>query len=140
MNFYLYFRFAIENGNKFDYNSIYVSLPIKGGITMKEWKHLSLNQRKVISSGISHNYKLKDIAESIGFDPTAISKEVKRNRDAASVGVNITNCKRTQRWPYVCTGCNKKYTNNCPFTKYKYDAEKAHKKKQISILLILEKE
>ena len=101
---------------------------------MKEWKHLSLDQRKVISSGIAHNYKLKDIAESIGFDPTAISKEVKRNRDATTIGLNITNCKRTQRWPYVCTGCKKKYTNSCPFTKYKYDAEKAQKKADINLV------
>ena len=47
---------------------------------MKDWKHLTFEQRKVISNGISHNYKLKEIAETLGFDPTSISKEVKRNR------------------------------------------------------------
>ena len=47
---------------------------------MKNWKHLSLDQRKVISNGISHNYTIKEIATSLGFDPTSISKEVKRNR------------------------------------------------------------
>lgn len=100
---------------------------------MKEWKHLSLDQRKVISSGISHNYKLKDIAESIGFDPTSISKEVKRNRITTTVGLNITNCKRVNRWPYVCSGCNKRY-NNCPFTKYKYDAQSAQRQAHINLI------
>lgn len=47
---------------------------------MKDWKHLTIKQRKVISNGISHNYKLKKIAEALGFDSTNISKEVKRNR------------------------------------------------------------
>ena len=47
---------------------------------MKKWKHLNFEQRKTITSGIAHNYKLKDIADLIHFDPTSISKEVKRNR------------------------------------------------------------
>ena len=32
---------------------------------MKTWKHLTFEQRKVISNGISHNYKLKEIAETL---------------------------------------------------------------------------
>ena len=49
---------------------------------MKDWKHISFDQRKVINSGIAHGYKLKEIGESLGLDPTSVSKEVKRNRDA----------------------------------------------------------
>lgn len=93
---------------------------------MKDWKHLTLEQRKVIASGISHEYKLKEIGESLLVDPTSISKEVKRNRIESSNGLK-NNCKRTQRWPYVCTGCTKRYSN-CPFTKYRYDAATAQKK------------
>ena len=63
---------------------------------MKNWKHLTFEQRKAISNGISHNYKLKEIAETLGFDPTSISKEVKRNRESTTIGKNITNCKRTR--------------------------------------------
>ena len=100
---------------------------------MKEWKHITLEQRKSISSGISHNYKVKDIAEVLSLDPTSISKEVKRNRDSITVGLNSTSCKRTQRWPYVCDAWNKKY-QNCPFTKYKYVAEKAQKKADINLI------
>lgn len=101
---------------------------------METWKHLTIEHRKVISNGISHNYKLKEIAENLGFDPTSISKEVKRNRDATTIGKNITNCKRTNRWPYVCTGCNKKYNYQCTFTKYKYVAQNAQIKSDIKLI------
>ena len=102
---------------------------------MKDWKHLNLEQRKVISNGISHNYKLKEIAEALGYDPTSISKEVKRNRESITIGTNVTNCKKLNRWPYVCTGCNKKYNNNCCFTKYKYDAKKAQNKADLNLVV-----
>ena len=101
---------------------------------MKPWKHLTFEQRKVISNGISHNYKLKDIADALGFDPTSISKEVKRNREATTIGKNITNCKKITRWPFVCSGCNKKYNNQCVFTKYKYDPKKAQDKADINLV------
>ena len=100
---------------------------------MKEWKHLSLDQRKVIASGIAHNYKAKDIAETLGFDPTSISKEVKRNREVITIGLNKT-CKKVNRWPYVCSGCDKRYNNKCSFTKYKYDAVKAQKKADANLV------
>ena len=99
---------------------------------MKNWKHLTFEQRKTISSGISHEYKLKDIGESLLVDPTSVSKEVKRNRIEVSIGWK-NNCKRTQRWPYVCTGCKNRY-NNCPYTKYKYDASKAQEKANINLI------
>ena len=101
---------------------------------MKTWKHLTFEQRKVISNGISRNYKLKEIGETLGFDPTSISKEVKRNRDTISIGLNVSNCKRTNRWPYVCSGCNKKYNNKCFYTKYKYDAQKAQNKADTNLI------
>ena len=42
---------------------------------MKNWKHLTFEQRKVISSGISHKYKFKNIGESLLVDPTSVSKK-----------------------------------------------------------------
>lgn len=102
---------------------------------MKTWKHLTFEDRKVITNGISKKYKLKDIAESIGFDPTSISKEVKRNRESITIGSNITDCKKVNRWPFVCTGCSKKYNNQCCFTKYKYDARTAHNKAKENLVL-----
>src|SRR5699024_1475653 len=75
----------------------------------------------------------KEIGKSLQVDPTSISKEVKRNRIEISTGLK-NNCKRTQRWPYVCTGCPKKDNSNCPFTKYKYDANKAQQKADINLV------
>ena len=40
---------------------------------MKDWKHINFEQRKVISSGISHNYKVKEIADTLGINHTSIS-------------------------------------------------------------------
>ena len=103
-------------------------------MNLKDWKHLTFEQRKVIANGISHNYKLKDIATALGFDPTSISKEVKRNRESITIGKEISNCKRINRWPYVCGYCPKKYNNQCVFTKYKYDAEKAQTKANTNLV------
>ena len=93
---------------------------------MKNWKHLTFEQRKTISSEISHGYKLKVIGENLIVEPTSISKEVKRNRIKISIGLK-NDCEKTKRWPYVCTGCKEGY-NNCPFAKYKYDASTAQNK------------
>ena len=101
---------------------------------MRDWKHLIFEQRKVISNGISHNYKLKEIAETLGFDPTSISKEGKRNRENIAIGLNTSNYKKITRWPYVCTECNKRYNNQCCFIKYKYDAQKAQNKADINLV------
>ena len=43
---------------------------------MKNWKHINFEQRKTICSCVAHNYKVKDIGELLGLDPTSISKEV----------------------------------------------------------------
>lgn len=100
---------------------------------MKEWKHLTLEQRKTISSGIAHNYKVKVIGENLNVDSTTVSKEVKRNRIEITKGLK-NNCDRCKRWPYVCTGCKKNYTNSCPFTKYKYDPTIAQKKADANLV------
>lgn len=34
----------------------------------------------------------------------------------------------------MCTGCNKRYNNQCYFSKYKYDASKAQKKADINLV------
>ena len=99
---------------------------------MKNWKHLTLEQRKVIASGISHGYELKGIGENLLVDPTSVSKEVKRNRIEVSIGLN-NNCEKTKRWPYVCTGCKNRY-NKCPYAKYKYDASKAQEKADTNLV------
>lgn len=99
----------------------------------KEWKHINFEQRKIISSGIAKNLKLKEIAFHLDIDPTSVSKEVKRNRDAILIGNKISICSKNERWPYVCYGCPQKYTR-CPFTKFKYDAKSAQQKADFNLV------
>lgn len=92
---------------------------------MKKWKHINFEQRKTISSSISHNYKVKDIGDILSLDPTSISKEVKRNRILVdSISTIIKPCKKLNRWPYVCSNCKYRY-RDCCYTKFKYDAKTA---------------
>ena len=94
---------------------------------MKKWKHINYEQRKTISSGISHQLKLKNIAELLDLDPTGISREVKRNRRIVEPIKNLKeNCPKLERWPFVCSNCKKRY-NNCPFNKFIYTASYAQK-------------
>lgn len=100
---------------------------------MKKWKHINFEQRKVIASGLVHHYKVKEIADTLDLDPTSISKEVKRNRDCVSIGDNKSSCKKLLRWPYVCAGCSKRYSN-CHYSKYVYSASSAQSKADINLI------
>ena len=67
--------------------------------------------------------KLKQIADILGMDPTSISKEIKRNRTATNSEIGMI-CDKTQRYPYVCNNCSKKY-KRCGYRKYDYNPIKA---------------
>lgn len=96
-------------------------------LKMKTWKHINYEQRKTISSCISHNYKLVNISKILHLDPTSISKEVKRNRIPIDcLNATSSDCKILKRWPYVCTNCKFRY-KPCPFIKFRYDAKTAQK-------------
>ena len=92
---------------------------------MKNWNHINLEQRKIITSSLSQNRKLVEIADLLDIDPSSISKEIKRNRKLRKKG-SITDkvCVHTQRFPHCCNFCPKKY-NDCPFTQYLYDPRHA---------------
>ena len=99
----------------------------KEELKMKTWKHINYEQRKTISSCISHNYKLVNISKILHLDPTSISKEVKRNRIPIDcLNATSSDCKILKRWPYVCTNCKFRY-KPCPFIKFRYDAKTAQK-------------
>lgn len=85
-----------------------------------------MEQRKTIQSGLAHHYKLCDIASLLELDPTAISKEVKRNRIINHYGTSSNPCPKLNRWPFVCDNCNLKY-HSCGFTMYKYNAKIAQR-------------
>ena len=101
---------------------------------MKTWKHLDIENRKTISSCISHNYKLIDISKILNYDPRGISREVKRNRIPIDLpNVTSSNCPTLKRWPYVCTNCKNRY-KECPFIKFKYDAKIAQRKADANLI------
>lgn len=107
----------------------------KEGLKMKTWKHINLEQRKIISSGIAHNDKLIEIAERIEMDPRSISREVRRNRIPVDYfQTNKPKCPKLDRWPLVCTKCKLRYSNNCNHIKFKYDAKTAQRKADANLI------
>lgn len=92
---------------------------------MKKWNHLNFEQRKIIVSSLAKKFKLNEIADLLDVDPSAISKEIRRNRKLRKKGlVSDKVCVHTQRFPRCCNACLKRY-NDCPFNQYIYDARHA---------------
>ena len=82
--------------------------------------------RKIISSSLSKGKKARQIADDLGLDVSAVSKEIKRNRIVSKEAYrNAIDpiCEKTLRFPYVCNGCNLKYS--CHKKQYKYDVKRA---------------
>lgn len=101
---------------------------------MKTWKHINFDQRKTISSCISHNYKLVNISKILPIDARSISREVKRNRIPIDISTATSStCDKLKRWPYVCTNCKLRY-KECPFVKFRYDAKIAQKKADANLI------
>ena len=101
----------------------------------KTWKHINLEQRKLISSGIAHNDKLIEIAERLDLDPRSISKEVRRNRVPVDYTTEcVVKCPNLNRWPLVCTKCKLRYSRDCYYTKLKYDARAAQRKADANLI------
>lgn len=111
-------------------------------------KHLTLDDRRVILSGIRNNSSKKAIADTIGKDPTTVAKEIrlhriktaacKYTRDCAlfptcrskrSCSADCEHyvpffCKRRDRAPGACNGCER--YRSCHYDKYYYNPEEAH--------------
>ena len=101
---------------------------------MKAWKHMSEDNRKTISSCISHNKKLIEISSIINYDPRAISKEVRRNRKPVDYADQTeSKCPKLNRWPYVCTNCKNRY-QECHFVKLIYDSSTAQRKANANLI------
>lgn len=82
--------------------------------------------RKIIASYLTKGKKAIDIAEDLNIDVSAVSKEIKRNRVLSREAYrNVVDpiCEKTLRFPYVCNGCNLKYS--CHKKQYKYDVKRA---------------
>ena len=101
----------------------------------RTWKHINFEQRKLISSGIAHNDKLIEIAKRLDLDPRSISKEVRRNRVPIDYESEyIVKCPNLNRWPLVCTKCKFRYSRDCSYTKFKYDARTAQRRADANLI------
>lgn len=99
-------------------------------------KHLTLDDRINIQTGITNGKNFKSLGIDLGKDPTTISKEVKRNfvyKDTSVTTKNFSGdiltpeCSILKKPPYVCNSCKYK-RRDCGFTKRFYYAEYSHKK------------
>lgn len=86
--------------------------------------HFKLESRKIISHMLAHDKKCCEIAELLDCDPTAVSKEIKRNRVISKTARTKEKilCKKLDKRPYVCGNCKYKYTT-CTMTQMRYDAK-----------------
>ena len=111
-------------------------------------KHLSLNDRKIIETGIINRSNKVDIARTIGKDPTTIAKEIRKHRvlkkrntfNRNSICIHLSECGRCtikcdkyeepkcnqrDRSPGACNGCPR--ISSCFLDKYFYYAKTANK-------------
>lgn len=110
--------------------------------------HLTLEERRIIQTGIKNNSTKTAIAQTLGKEKSTIGKEIKLHRilthkcplplecaayPKCTFGRNCTmdcpgyqpfHCARRDRSPGACNGCLK--WNYCRFDKYSYIPEKAH--------------
>lgn len=109
--------------------------------------HLTLDERRIILSGITNGSTKVAIAQTIGKDKSTVGKEIKLHRilsHKSSLPLECINykkckfgricslecqdyfpfkCKRRDRSPGACNGCSN--WSKCRFNKYTYNAEKA---------------
>lgn len=108
--------------------------------------HLTLEERKIIQTGIENRAKKSDIAKTLGKDPTTIAKEIKKHRQLRPRNVFIApsicihnkkcggckkkcsdyqeqTCTQRDRSPGACNKCPN--INKCRLDKYFYYANKA---------------
>ena len=110
--------------------------------------HLSLDERRMIFSGISNGATKSAIAQTIGKDKSTVGKEIKLHRSLThkcKMPLECNNyrkcvynrlctpdcpqydpfhCSRRDRSPGACDGC--KNWSHCRFDKYQYCPEEAH--------------
>lgn len=110
-------------------------------------KHLSLDERKIIQTGIENRSNKVDIARTIGKDPTTVAKEIRKHREFKPRNINLYPnicihrkecgtcfkkcemyeepiCKLRDRSPGACNKCPK--MSSCHLDKYLYNATKAN--------------
>ena len=112
-----------------------------------KYNHLSLEDRQAIQSGLENGLSKKEIADSIGKDPSTIGKEIKKRRkikprnqfNHISICKHLKECRKCikeceryeeitcSRRDRVVGACNLcPNTNKCHLDKYFYYAKQAH--------------
>lgn len=113
------------------------------------FSHFTLEERRIIFTGITKGATKTAIAQTIGKDKSSVGKEIKLHRTLTHkcnfplecsayrkcpFGRNCTldcpeyqpfHCSRRDRSPGACNGCSK--WNSCRFNKYTYSPEDAQK-------------
>lgn len=118
-------------------------------MTSNKYFHLTLAERQIIETGISHGSTKAAIAKTLGKDKSTIGKEIKLHRvksfsisypldcslfpkckDRNTFLCNLQcpsyiqfTCKRRDRSPGACNGCEK--YSRCHYDKYRYSASQA---------------
>lgn len=110
--------------------------------------HLTLEERRIILTGITNGSTKTAIAQTIGKDKSTVGKEIKRHRSLShkcKMPLECSNyrgcafgrkcsadcpeyipfrCSRRDRSPGACNGCSN--WSHCRFDKYTYSPEDAH--------------
>ena len=72
-------------------------------------KHLTLDDRVTIQSGLDKRMTFKDIAMLIEKDPTTVSKEVKLHAEPYENSYSVSDeiCPFLLKAPFGCNGCSR---------------------------------
>ncbi len=99
----------------------------------KKHKHLTLDERTTIQTGLNTNMTFSEIGRLINKDRSTISKEVTKHSSVSDSSLNIINdktvkseCPLLQKPPYVCNGCRYRH-KKCKYIKVLYNAKHAQK-------------
>lgn len=118
--------------------------------------HLTYDERKIIETGIEHGSTKQAIADTIGKDNSTVGKEIKLHRQLVHKCSYSSDCKLFQKCPHdricddcpdhspfkckrrdrspgACNGCDK--FNHCRYDKYRYLADIAEKEYNSTLVL-----
>lgn len=73
-------------------------------------KHLTFSDRMDIQLGISKQHSFRDIAATIGKDPSTVSKEIRKHLTYSypEAKGTLSPCERLEKPPYCCNNCSSK--------------------------------
>lgn len=93
----------------------------------KKNRHMTLDDRIEIQTGLRSGMTFKAIARRIGKSPTTVSREVRTRSITHQSGFSISEetCPLLLKAPFVCNGCSKRNNAGCRFVRRMYVAKTA---------------